>query len=170
MKSLIITSIAGVLALVSSVTGLPTDLKRSYDVAGIPINQCDHGWVPFNSFCYLVSASVKTRSDAQKFCKASGAELVKITSRFENDFVLALAREKAPSVKQLWIGLQYESGLKDFYWSDGSFPVYKNWTPGEPNGKLPCAHMWTGQKPLIRVRASGYWNDLHQQITQRVGL
>ena len=30
MKSLIITSIAGVLALVSSVTGLPTDLKRSY--------------------------------------------------------------------------------------------------------------------------------------------
>ncbi|XP_015771284.1 PREDICTED: snaclec coagulation factor IX-binding protein subunit A-like [Acropora digitifera] len=162
MKSLIITSIAGVLALVSSVTGSPTELKRSYDVAGIPINQCDQGWVPFNSFCYLVSASVKTRSDAQKFCKASGAELVKITSQSENDFVLALAREKAPSVKQVWIGLQYESRPKKFYWSDGSFPVYKNWAPNEPNGNArePCAHMWTGQTPVIHITSSGYWNDL----------
>ena len=126
--------------------------------------------VGFRSTAYLVSASVKTRSDAQKFCKASGAELVKITSQSENDFVLALAREKAPSAKQVWIGLQYESGLKDFYWSDGSFPVYKNWAPGEPNEKLrePCAHMWTGQKPLIRVRASGYWNDLHRSIINKL--
>jgi len=161
---------AGVLALVSSVTGLPTDLKRTYDVAGIPINQCDQGWVLYNSFCYLASASVKSRSDAQKFCKASGAELVKITSRSENDFVLALAREKAPSVKQVWIGLKYESGAKDFYWSDGSFPVYKNWAPGEPSGKArePCGHMWTGQTPVSRIRASGSWNDLPCSIIQHL--
>lgn len=169
MKSLIITSIAGVLALVLSVTGSPTELKRSYDVAGIPINQCDQGWVPFNSFCYLVSASVKTGSDAQKFCKASGAELVKITSQSENDFVLALAREKAPSLKQVWIGLQFESSAKDFYWSDGSFPVYKNWAPGEPSGNArePCGHMWTGQTPVRRIRASGSWNDLRCSINRR---
>ena len=131
-------------------------------MAGSCINQCKQGWVLYNSFCYLASASVKTRSHAQAFCKASGAELVKITSQDENDFVLALAREKAPSVKQVWIGLQYESGPKDFYWSDGSFPTYKNWAPHEPSGKSrePCGHMWTGQTPVIRVRASGYWNDL----------
>ncbi|XP_074623302.1 snaclec agkisacutacin subunit A-like [Acropora palmata] len=152
MKSLIITTISGFLALVSQ------------DVAGCSFNQCGNqpGWVVYNGFCYLASASVKTKTDAQNFCKASGAELVKITSQDENDFVLALAREKAPSVKQVWIGLQYESGPKDFYWSDGSFPTYKNWAPNEPNGKSrePCGHMWTGQTPVISVRASGYWNDL----------
>ena len=130
-------------------------------MAGSCINQCKHGWVLYNSFCYLASASVKTRSDAQKFCKASGAELVKITSQDENDFVLALARDKAPSVKQVWIGLQYESGGKAFYWSDGSFPTYKNWAPGEPNGKAhePCGHMYTGGPFLYVYTSSGYWND-----------
>ena len=133
-------------------------------MAGCSFNQCGNqpGWVVYNGFCYLASASVKTKTDAQNFCKASGAELVKITSQDENDFVLALAREKAPSVKQVWIGLQYESGPKEFYWSDGSFPTYKNWAPNEPNGKSrePCGHMWTGQTPVIRARASGSWNDL----------
>ena len=137
-------------------------------MAGCSFNQCGNqpGWVVYNGFCYLASASVKTKTDAQNFCKASGAELVKITSQDENDFVLALAREKAPSVKQVWIGLQYESGPKEFYWSDGSFPTYKNWAPNEPNGKShePCGHMWTGQTPVIRARASGYWNDLSCSI------
>ena len=130
-------------------------------MAGSCINQCKQGWVLYNSFCYLASASVKTRSHAQAFCKASGAELVKITSQDENDFVLALAREKAPSVKQVWIGLQYESGPKDFYWSDGSFPTYKNWAPGEPNGNAgeQCGHMYTGGPSVYRHTSSGYWND-----------
>ena len=132
-------------------------------MAGCSFNQCSKqpGWVVYNGFCYLASALVKTSMDAQKFCKASGAELVKITREDENDFVLALAREKAPSVKQVWIGLQYESGPKDFYWSDGSFPTYKNWAPNEPNGKSrePCGSMWTRHTPVIRIRASGSWND-----------
>ena len=132
-------------------------------MAGCSFNQCGKqpGWVVYNGFCYLASASVKTSMDAQKFCKASGAELVKITSQDENDFVLALAREKAPSVKQVWIGLQYETGPKDFYWSDGSFPTYKNWAPREPNGNSsePCGSMWTRQTPVIRIRPSGSWND-----------
>jgi len=132
-------------------------------VAGCSFNQCGKqpGWVVYNGFCYLASALVKTSMDAQKFCKASGAELVKITSQDENDFVLALAREKAPSVKQVWIGLQYESGPKDFYWSDGSFPTYKNWAPNEPNGKSrePCGSMWTRRTPVSRIKASGSWND-----------
>ena len=132
-------------------------------MAGCSFNQCGNqpGWVVYNGFCYLASASVKTKTDAQNFCKASGAELVKITSQDENDFVLALAREKAPSVKQVWIGLQYETGPKDFYWSDGSFPTYKNWAPREPNGNSsePCGSMWTRQTPVIRIRPSGSWND-----------
>ena len=138
-------------------------------MAGSSFNQCGKqpGWVVYNGFCYLASALVKTSMDAQKFCKASGAELVKITREDENDFVLALAREKAPSVKEVWIGLQYESGPKDFYWSDGSFPTYENWAPNEPNGnsREPCGSMWTRHTPVIRIRASGSWNDTPCSIT-----
>jgi len=38
-----------------------------------------------------------------------GGDLVKITSAPENEFVLALARKKAPLMKQMWIGLMWTS-------------------------------------------------------------
>ena len=87
---------------------------------------------------------------------------MKINSAEENEFVLALARKKSPSRKQVWIGLKWESSTKQFLWSDYSFPVYKNWNPHEPNGNAgePCGHMWTGHTTVLSYRASGYWNDL----------
>ena len=82
---------------------------------------------------------------------------MKINSVEENEFVLALAREKAPSKHHVWIGLKWNSGRKAFLWSDLSVPIYTNWGPGEPNGKAhePCAHMMTKS-----VGASAKWNDL----------
>ena len=87
---------------------------------------------------------------------------MKINSAEENEFVLALAKKKAPSRKQVWIGLKWESSTKQFLWSDYSVPVYKNWAPHEPNGNAgePCGHMWTGHTTTLPYRASGYWNDL----------
>lgn len=83
--------------------------------------------------------------------------------RRERQFVLALAREKAPSLQQVWIGLKYNARGKGFYWSDHSaLTVYKNWAPKEPNGygREPCINMWTGQSNMLPHRASGYWNGL----------
>lgn len=112
---------------------------------------CPQGWVPYNSYCYMAWDSIKTRNEAQQFCVQRGAELVKITSQAENDFVLALAREKAPSVKQVWIGLRYQRSVRAFYWF-----------PHEPsgNGNEQCGHMWTGRTTRFPARASGYWNDI----------
>jgi len=107
--------------------------------------------------------------DAQAFCIEHSAELVKINSVEENEFVLALARKAAPSLKQVWIGLKWDSSVNRFLWSDHSVPVYTNWAPGEPNGKAnePCGHMWTGHQGSLN-RATGYWNDLicgvHQDL------
>ena len=110
----------------------------------------------------MASDSIKARNEAQQFCVQRGAELVKITSRAENDFVLALAREKAPSVQQVWIGLQYQRSVRAFYWSDNSVLTYNNWAPHEPsgNGNEQCGHMWTRRTTFFPARASGYWNDI----------
>lgn len=121
---------------------------------------CPRPWTRFKSYCYLVSSLKKTWHEAQAFCKAKKGELVKINSAEENEFVLALARKKAPTVNQVWIGLKYNSNLhlKKFLWSDLSVPVYNNWGPHQPSGKgkEPCGHMWTnGHEGVV-----GYWNDI----------
>ena len=121
---------------------------------------CPHNWNTFNGYCYLVSSYDKTWNQAQAYCKALRGELVKITSAEENNFVLALARQKASSRKQVWIGLKWDSHNRHFVWSDHSLPVYKSWAPHEPNGNArePCGSMWTGHAGLL-FRASGYWYD-----------
>ena len=115
----------------------------------------------FKSYCYLVSSSFKTWNQAKVYCKRLGGSLVKINSAEENEFVLNLVNKRAPSVKQVWIGLKWNPSVNNFLWSDYSVPVYKNWAPHEPNGNAaePCGHMWTGHRSSL-FRASGYWNDL----------
>ena len=86
---------------------------------------------------------------------------MKINSAEENEFVLNLVTETAPSLKQVWIGLKWSSTA--FYWYDHSVPVYTNWAPNEPSGNArePCGHMWMdGHSYALPVRAAGYWNDL----------
>jgi len=122
---------------------------------------CPNGWTRFKSYCYLVSSSIKTWHQAYTYCRALRGELVKINNAEENEFVLNMVNQRAPSLKQVWIGLKWDSRVNRFLWYDHSVPVYTNWAPHEPNGKArePCGHMWTGHTGHV-VRASGYWNDL----------
>ena len=108
-----------------------------------------------------MSSSIKTWDQAQAYCKGRNAELVKINSAEENEFVLNLVNQRAPSLKQVWIGLKWDSSVRRFLWSDHSVTVFTNWAPHEPNGNArePCGHMWTGHTGSL-VRASGYWNDI----------
>lgn len=82
---------------------------------------------------------------AQTYCNDLGGELVKITSTEKNDFVLALARtEYAIARGRVWIGLEWSSTAEDFFWSDFSAPVYKNWGPNRSDGNgtnKPCSVM-----------------------------
>ena len=47
---------------------------------------------------------------------------MKITSEPENDFVLALARQRASSVKEIWIGLRRNAG--GFYYNNNNNKLY----------------------------------------------
>ena len=86
---------------------------------------------------------------------------MKINSKEENEFVLNLVNKLAPSLKQIWIGLEWDSHLKAFVWYDHSVPTFTKWSPNEPNGNgaEPCSNMWTGHAG-VSYRASGDWNDL----------
>ena len=94
---------------------------------------------------------------------------MKINSAEENEFVLNLVTQKAPSLKQVWIGLKWSTN--NFYWHDHSVPVYTNWAPGEPNGKgrEPCGHMrMDGHSDRLPNRAAGYWNDTSCHVISSV--
>ena len=113
--------------------------------------------MPFDSYCYLVGHQLLDWNWAQNFCRNKGGELVKINSAEENEFVLKLVNQQAPSLRHVWIGLKWNDVVQRFLWSDLSTPVYKNWAPNEPNGRSqePCGIMYTrGQNGLV-----GYWND-----------
>ncbi|XP_068761939.1 perlucin-like protein [Montipora capricornis] len=140
-----------------------TTLLLAYLSAVKAYSSCPEGWVLFDDFCYNARDTVKTWQEARDYCSEMNADLVKITSQQENDFVLALARRDAPDVEQVWIGLLWHARGANFWWSDLSVPVYKNWAPNEPNGNAnePCGMMFTGKKTDQRPQtASGYWNDL----------
>ena len=119
----------------------------------------------FKSYFYFVSNSIKSWHEAQAYCKGLGGELVKINSEEENGFVLKLVHKRAPSVKQVWIGLRWNACVRGFIWSDLSIPKYTSWAPLEPNGKArePCGNMWTGRATNLPFHAPGYWNDCNCQ-------
>ncbi|XP_068745159.1 perlucin-like protein [Montipora capricornis] len=121
--------------------------------------QCPSGWERFGRYCYLVSGYTGTRDQARSYCRARGGDLVKINSAEENEFVLNLIQQRQPSLGEFWIDLKWYSSVKQFLWNDNSVPVYKNWAPHEPNGKVnePCVIMWNGQN--VSLRPSGTWND-----------
>ena len=126
-----------------------------------PGNPCPNSWTRFNNYCYLVSTtSTYSWSQAQAHCRSLSADLVKINSVEENEFVLSLVRKLAPSLKQIWIGLKWNTNA--FYWTDLSVPVYKNWAPQHPNGNAnePCVQMWINNGQHLPKYASGYWNDI----------
>lgn len=125
---------------------------------------CPSGWEDFEDYCYLVSSSYKSWSQALTHCRSLGGELVKINSQEENEFVLNLVRDQDASLKQVWIGLSWDTTGQDYFWSDGSDPVYENWATGEPNGFAfePCTQLYTDRANSLNLpnRASGRWNDI----------
>ncbi|XP_078371807.1 snaclec coagulation factor IX-binding protein subunit A-like [Oculina patagonica] len=131
------------------------------------LDTCQGEWTQFESYCYLVSAEIHPHSVAKQWCTERQGYLVKINSAEENEFVLQLVRQKAPSLKQVWIGLEWIG--KNFYWGDLSYPVYHNWAPNEPNGNArePCGMMFVGgYAGELPYKSSGYWNDFLCDVQQ----
>lgn len=117
-------------------------------------SECPTGWTQFGNSCYLISTLSKSWRKAQAFCQGLNGDLVKIDSAKELQFLFNLVRKKAPTVNRaVWIALNWNSTANDFYWTDHTPLIYKNWASGEPNGRAgePCGEMYT---------STSYWNDI----------
>ena len=124
---------------------------------------CPRNWKQFEEYCYFAYNYGQNWHMARKRCRLLNADLVKINSYKENEFVLQLVRATSlgtsPPVRRVWIGLFWHKLANQWAWSDVSTPVYTNWKQNEPNGNAgePCGEMLTrGLTPPI----NGEWNDI----------
>ena len=110
---------------------------------------CPEDWKYFQGSCYYFSTDTATTEGAQNFCKQQGADLIKITSSDENDFVSQ--NKQAGNVR---LGsIRNPLNNKTFVWMDGSSLNYVNWRANEPNNSL-------GQEACVDSEGFTGWNDV----------
>ena len=61
-----------------------------------------------------MSSSIKTWHQAQAYCKELVGDLMKINSEEENEFLLKLLNKRAPSLRQVWLALEWNLQRKAF--------------------------------------------------------
>jgi len=123
--------------------------------------------------CYKVFTVPDTWDNAQANCKSFGAQLVKIESAEENDFLRRTFL--TASLVTYWIGLSDQDKEDELIWTDGILlGSYTNWrgsNPNNMNGNQNCGHITKGSFQMTFRKGSyswsynfrdynGEWNDL----------
>ncbi len=115
--------------------------------------------------CYKSFTEPEIWNNAAAKCKSLGAELVKIESAEENEFLTRTVI--TASAVTYWFGQSDQVEEGKWIWTDGSLQAnYANWKNGQPNnygGKQNCGHIGKGSFSLGSYNYNGYtgeWNDL----------
>ncbi|XP_052464484.1 asialoglycoprotein receptor 1 [Carassius gibelio] len=90
-------------------------------------------WIYYNFSFYYNSSKKKTWSDSRLYCQQKQADLVKINSREEQEFL-----RKVVGSDTFWIGLENSGEWK---WTDGVKLANGYWSSGHPNSYGDCAKM-----------------------------
>ena len=125
------------------------------------------GEASLSGSCYKLITKPETWSNADAKCISLGAQLIKIESAFENDF-LTQAFFKGTS-GAYWIGLSDQVHEGIWIWTDGSSlgaDDYSHWGNDNPNnygGNQNCGQIVRGDVQLGSLQLSGFkdgeWND-----------
>nr|XP_058947480.1 brevican core protein-like isoform X2 [Pocillopora verrucosa] len=135
------------------------------------LKRCNEGFLQgeasLSGSCYKLITKPETWSNADAKCISLGAQLVKIESAFENDF-LTQAFFKGTS-GTYWIGLSDQVHEGKWIWTDGSSlgaDDYSPWGKNNPNnlgGHQNCGQIVKGDfklgSLLFRGFKDGEWND-----------
>ncbi|MDB4780413.1 dockerin type I domain-containing protein [bacterium] len=114
-----------------------------------------------NGHWYQLEPTKRGLYEARDFALSSGGDLVSISGRSENDFLVDLAPEDPKDGVEdfvAWIGLVRDCGVGcDWYWTDEPTqpPTWTNWAPGEPNSSFENGgQIYRSPHPL-----EGQWNN-----------
>ncbi|XP_043106591.1 CD209 antigen-like protein E [Puntigrus tetrazona] len=88
-------------------------------------------WTYYQSSFYYMSSEIKNWTESRRYCTESGADLIIINNREEQDFV-----NKMFGGTTAWIGLTDGDVEGRWKWVDGSTLTsgYSSWWQGEPHG------------------------------------
>uniref|UniRef100_A0A1A8LL79 C-type lectin domain-containing protein n=1 Tax=Nothobranchius pienaari TaxID=704102 RepID=A0A1A8LL79_9TELE len=101
-----------------------------------PSVTCEGDWELFRGHFYYFTTNYSTWKGSRGFCEALGADLVKIDSREEQDFLVGKVKAKMEFPEdKFWIGLTDSENESSWIWVDGS-PLNTNlafWRKSEPD-------------------------------------
>ena len=126
---------------------------------------CPNGWAHHGHSCFhIIDTPTPKWRKARSMCQRLGADLGKITTASENQFIYDLLRkQKTVTHYGVWLGLHRKKD-QQFYWVDDTpLSGYTAWGLGEPNdsaahGGEDCVHK-IGEKRSWPFQP-GQWNDV----------
>lgn len=117
--------------------GVDNDLDGLLDEG----NVCGCTLEGYETKLYLFCNTTVSWQAAEEACQALSGSPAKIEDADENAWI-----ESKSNTSYRWIGLSDLDQEAIWLWTDGTAPIYLNWSPSEPNGgtKENCVNMWDG--------------------------
>ncbi|XP_077992102.1 uncharacterized protein LOC144446224 [Glandiceps talaboti] len=95
---------------------------------------CDSGWVEYDSHCYYPGTSTKTWLEAETWCQGYGGHLTSTNDENEYNFLRRMLRWTVATTFTFLIGYNDIENEGQWVEADGSDHSYSNWRSSEPNG------------------------------------
>nr|AGN52245.1 mannose receptor c type 1 [Megalobrama amblycephala] len=103
---------------------------------------CRTGWTRYGYYCYMAGSETKTFDEAKQMCEKAESQLVDISSRIENAFLVSLVGARPE--KYFWTGLSNQKDLHTFEWTSTKQVPFTHFNAGMPGRKQGCVAMTTG--------------------------
>uniref|UniRef100_A0A673L868 Macrophage mannose receptor 1-like n=1 Tax=Sinocyclocheilus rhinocerous TaxID=307959 RepID=A0A673L868_9TELE len=103
---------------------------------------CKTGWTRYGYYCYRAGSETKTFEEAKQMCEKADSQLVDISSRVENAFLVSVVGARPE--KYFWIGLSNQKDLHTFEWTNTKQVSFTHFNAGMPGRKQGCVAMTTG--------------------------
>ncbi|XP_056155303.1 macrophage mannose receptor 1 [Lampris incognitus] len=103
---------------------------------------CKLGWVRFGLHCYNIGAETKTFDEAKQKCGNAGSNLVDVTDRYENAFLVSMVGLRPE--RYFWIGLSNVEDKNAFKWTTKKEVKFTHFNVNMPARKQGCIGFATG--------------------------
>lgn len=124
------------------------------------LNVCGLGWHLYRTHCYTYLELKKTRAEAKDYCASTGAYLVQIDTRDENEWIKETLQPPLNGSETCsnmfccdsWIGASDQDKEDVFQWTNKENVVFSNWISGQPDN-------YGGGEDCVALCLNGQWND-----------